>query len=212
MTTPDVPNLARAVDRFRAWADAHPARGGEWEVDYPAWGELHAAAAATLAEPALTDADAERLLYALARDNECEIVLAALGDHPHHGLALARAALVPGSADADARWQLAVFLGTQADEESRALLARYVDDEDEYVRRRALLAAVLHDPSLAESVALARVRDPFEYARLAALSVLEEVASPALDASAARLVDDPSPYVRREARRILGLPPADDAR
>ena len=60
-----------------------------------------------LAAPQILDSEAELLLYALARDNECECILGMLTEHPENGMRIARAAME--CPDPDARWQVAEF-------------------------------------------------------------------------------------------------------
>ncbi len=199
MTVPD-DTLAGQVRRFRAWAATDAGTYGEWECDYDQWDALYAAVRATLEKPTQSDADVELMLYALARDNESELIRGALEDHPEHVLRLAQAAS-PGSSEPDARWQLGLLLGERADPRAIALLRALIDDPDEYVRRRALLAAVANDPAHAEQMAWARLQDSFEYTRLVALSVLRDTRSARLAEAVLLLRDDPSAVVQDALRR-----------
>jgi HEAT repeat protein len=169
-------------------------------MDYPDWGALYAAAEQTLAKPSLDETEVELLLYALARDNEAERLREMLSDVPRHGLRLARAAL--GYPDRDARWQVADFLGTRPEPDAGDLLRRFVTDADEYVRRRVLIAARTHDPGFAEQTARQWLHSPHEYSRLAALSVLHELRSPALTDALDRLRHDPAAIVRNTVAEI----------
>jgi hypothetical protein len=130
------------VARFQRWAAARTSRGGEWETEYEAWGALRRATERVLELPELHDQD--ELLYVLARDNECELVLENLLEHPEHGMRLARAGV--GCGDHEARWQLAVFLRKQSTQEAGELLERYKNDDHEYVRRSASGANLSLDP------------------------------------------------------------------
>ena len=195
-------SLQAEIARFKEWAVAQAKNYGEWECDYEGWVSLLAAAETALAGSHVVDADIDLLLYALARDNECEIIRRMLEEHPSNGMCVARAGVT--CPDRDARWQVAEFLGTRDDDEARVLLHRMVDDDDEYVRRRALLASVRTDPAFAEKVAWTWLSADYEYARLAALSVLYDVGSPHLTSATDRLRDDPSPYVRRKVAEIEG--------
>lgn len=193
-------SLAEEVQRFRQWAENHPERSGEWETDYPDWPRFLSAVDKVAANESLDDDQVDLVLYALARDNECQNVLGILEEHPRNGMRVARAAIE--SAEQDARWQVAVFLGSQEEDEARTLLRRFVGDADEYVRRRALLAAVAHDPAFAEEKAVVWLTAPNEYSRLAALSVLQETRSVRLEHALHLLRRDSSPYVRRKVAEI----------
>ncbi len=193
-------SLRVEVERFKAWAAAQAGHSGEWECDYEGWPELLEAAHAALAGINLVDADIDLILYALARNNECENIMGMLEEHPFNGMSVARVGVT--YPDRDARWQVAVFLGTRDDDEGRSLLRRMVLDDDEYVRRRALLAIVRTDPIFAEATALTWLCAEHEYARLAGLSVLDEVGSPRLKDATAQLKDDPSPHVRKKVAEI----------
>ncbi len=87
---------------------------------------------AAAAQRSLADAELELLLYALARDNEDEHVLETLEQFPAIAAQIADAAVT--FSDPDARWQAAVLAGRIG---LVAVLLRFLDDEAEYVRRRA---------------------------------------------------------------------------
>lgn len=205
MLTAPENELTQQVEHFRNWAVGKEGSYGEWECDYNNWRGLYEAVGQVLKEPSLSDRAIELLLYTLARDNECEVVLSELMAAPRHGMQLAKAALV--NSEPDARWQLAVFLGNQDDTFARQLLRIYMDDRDEYVSRRALLAGMPHDPEYAEHMAISRLSHPFEYTRLAAFSVLQELNSAYLNEAVALLCDDASEVVKNavlEHKRTKG--------
>ncbi|MDQ7779981.1 MAG: hypothetical protein RDV41_09775, partial [Planctomycetota bacterium] len=73
------PSLHKEVARFRHWAVTRDPSHAlhfppEWECDYPHWQDLYAAVAAALESP-VTESSKEELLFALARDNEDEVIL-----------------------------------------------------------------------------------------------------------------------------------------
>ena len=139
--------LALEVVKFRRWAERRhqPDYAGprdhadpEWECDYPDWPALYAASEtflASAADRALTGAELEFLLYALARDNEDERILDTLERFSGAAMQVAETAL--SYADADARWQAAVLAGRVGTPEAAALVRRFLTDDVEYVRRRA---------------------------------------------------------------------------
>lgn len=129
--------------KFRRWAGPQRKRYGEWETEYYDWSEIYHAAEVLLAGDPVDQWDDElkdEFLYILARDNECENILDTLIQSPDHLIALAGHAVT--FLDSDARWQIAYGLG-QIEAytlERRKLLNVFINDKDEYVRRRARLA------------------------------------------------------------------------
>jgi len=190
------------VEEFKRWALSLPGRYGEWETEYQRWPQLRDAAVSTLSASRLDPSTVDRLLYVLARDNECEILLDALEEHPAAALHLARAGIAYG--DPEARWQLAVHLGTRDELEAVTLLRHLLQDSNEYVRRRALLASTRHDAQHAEQTAIRWLQATEEYSRLAALSALAELGSEALPDAVSRLRDDPSSVVRARLAELEG--------
>lgn len=184
--------LDAEVDRFRAWAATFPVaeRSGEWETFYPNWEELYNAFFAVVSATAYQDwneTTASALLYAIARDNEGQHLAEYLGDDPDKLLYLAERAVSAG--ERDTKWQLAEQLGTlepQRQPAAEALLLCFVRDEDEYVRRRALLALARIGASHVEELARLAWEDGHEYQRIAALCALDMVESPLLAEYAAR--------------------------
>jgi len=136
--------LATEIAKFRQWAivrqspDYHHdqySHGAEWECDYPDWQDFYAAIGSfleTAAHQTLTTDELEQLLYALARDNEDEVILQSLEKFRAVALQVVQAAV--SFPDPDARWQAAVLAGKI---NATAIARRFLDDEDEYVRRRA---------------------------------------------------------------------------
>ncbi|MFO0611423.1 MAG: hypothetical protein U0414_02460 [Polyangiaceae bacterium] len=194
------------MSAFREWASARDQASGEWECEYPNWAPLYSAAQRILSLETVSPAALADLLYALARDNEAEFILDCLGHAEPIGVAVATAGL--RCDDAQARWQLAVFLGRCQCVSASTLLRAYLDDADEYVRRRALAAAVAIDRDYAESIAWSRLTDLHEYTRLAALQALADAQSPRLSAALEQLAADPSEHVRAAVDRVRARGPA----
>jgi HEAT repeat protein len=195
-------DLKTEVERFRHWASTQPSAAGEWETNYDDWPGLLAAAEQTLSQSPLTSDQVDLLLYCLARDNECQVVREMLESYPLNGSRLAEEAL--NYPDPQARWQAADFLGSQNGERASQLLREFVEDDDEYVRRRALLAAAKQDPEFAEVTAKQWISAVEDYSRLAALCVLHDFGSPYLTEALDRLRSDPMVYVRKKVAEIEG--------
>jgi hypothetical protein len=196
------------VALFQEWAKVSFPDGGygEWEWDYGAWDKLYPAVFEFMAAhpfSAWTQEEISAVLYALARDNEAELLA---GDLPEDLLLqLTQAAIACG--EQAVRWQLAVQLGERAvkSEKSERLLLALAHDENEYVRRRALSALTsLGSPAVEDlSLEMWERADPSqEYSRMMVLSCLQKIASPKLEALLAEAEKDTRPYLRAAAERI----------
>ena len=138
-------SLHQEVAKFRDWAATYPveSRSGEWECDYEYWGALHSEALSFVANNSPQDwksSDVSDLLYAIARDNEIEYLAKEIAANPKILISLAKLS-VP-SPEKDAKWQLAAQLGMLAShlQEAESILLQFMQDSDEYVRRRALMS------------------------------------------------------------------------
>lgn len=202
--------LQEEVEKFKKWAALHlpDQQTGEWECGYDHWQSLWAAAIAVLEflpPSTWTERCSANLLYAIARDNEMECIAGELAGKPDALLALAR--LATDSSEPDAKWQLAVQLGGLSaptdKEDAEKLLLRLVDDEDEYVSRRSLLALgrlqSVHAEPLAEKARLTG----HEYQRIAALWVLKDVAPSKLAQYVRLAEEDGRKFVVKNARDAL---------
>jgi len=181
------------------------ARSGEWECDYPEWRPIWAAAKClleTMPVAAWTDATTEDFIYALARDNEVEVIADDLGSRSDALLTLAARAI--HSAETDAKWQIAAKLGELNEHklEAEALLMHYVQDADEYVSRRSLIALGRLKSGKAESFAERAWQTGHEYQRIAALWALKDVGSSKLNDYLLLAEEDGREYVVRNAAEI----------
>lgn len=174
-----------AAQALRLWAEAPSTDRGspEWETNYEAWPELTRAYADVLDVCSPADWDQELidlLLYALARDNEAEVLKDELVQRPGHLLALARAATQ--GAEADAKWQVADALGRTAanDADVEPLIEGFLQDLDEYVSRRALSALARREAVQFDDWAVRAWDTGHEYQRMAALDALATRRSPLL--------------------------------
>lgn len=200
-------DLRAEVARFEQWATEVPlvGRSGEWECDYSEWKQLWAAARRlieTVPVTTWTDAMSQDLLYALARDNEDEVIAEELGRRSDTLLEIARRAIA--SAEADAKWQIAYQLGKLSDHRSQAesLLFLLIQDVDEYVRRRALLALGQLKSEKTEQAAELAWQTGHEYQRMAALWALKDVGSPKLGVYLREAELDGREYLALNAREI----------
>ncbi len=206
-------SLLTAVARFRVWADALDVavaeRSGEWECDYDAWSEIYQAWAALLANHPVQGWSATlvtEVLYALARDNECQTMARAIAKHASDSLlVLTDLAFIEG--EPDAKWQLAVELGKLVNDRPRveAALVRMADDTDEYVRRRTLQSLAKAAPHIVVPLALrewANAPEAMPWTRMNVLAVLAEVGAPELPALWRVAMAAPNHYLREFAANM----------
>lgn len=133
------------VEKFKRWASEHTrtAAAGEWETEYLEWESIYQAAAELVDGIPVSEwyhDTLDNFLYILARDNECENILELLVQHPAQLIGIAGHAVV--YQDPDTRWQVAFGLGEIAteNEEVKNLSNQFLQDGNEYVRRRASMA------------------------------------------------------------------------
>ena len=127
-----------------------------------------------------TDREVDDILYVMSWDNECEDLADEIEENPDVLIKLANLAL--NSLEDDAKWQLADRLGNLSNEPAESLLLKFVKDEDEYVRRRALIALGRMNSPQAEALAEKSWETGEEYQRIAALWVLKDISSNKLTA------------------------------
>jgi HEAT repeat protein len=203
--------LLTEVNRFKKWADAYPPgpRSGEWECNYPDWEPLHAAVLEFLnCRPVVAWSAQEReaVLYTLARDNEIQYLAREIRKRgPATLLRLAQEATRTG--EGDAKWQLAEQLGQLQTDGSAAepILLQLAGDENEYVRRRALMALARLGSSAVEELGLREWQRPHEdqqWMRMAVLWSLHRVGSPLLPGLLEEAERDSRTYLRDFAERV----------
>ncbi|WP_309687503.1 HEAT repeat domain-containing protein [Armatimonas sp.] len=203
--------LLTEVERFQRWADAYPVdqRSGEWETFYEDWNDLYDAVFDYVTNHPFIVWSVQNInliLYAIARDNALGYIAREILDRfPELILPLTRAAIASG--EPDARWQLAMMLSLLSQEtlEPRHLLLILVQDNNEYVRRKSLYClAHLRAPEV-EDLALEAWNRPDpaqEYARMMALSCLQQVHSLKLDTLLVEAERDERQYLQQYAQRM----------
>jgi hypothetical protein len=202
--------LINQVQRFKYWAsDYLPGeRYGEWECDYPDWVHLYKAVLEFIAtHPSISEWSTEHLhliLYALARDNECQYIAEQLGeDYPEIVIQLTTRAIKLG--EPDAKWQLAQQLGKLQLDKAKIenILVDLAHDSDEYVRRQALISLAKIKSELTENLALKSWHQPHEnqeWSRMAVLWCLNEVNSSHFEALRLEAEVDSRPYLSEYAK------------
>lgn len=114
-----------------------------------------------------TDREVNDILYVMSWDNECEDLADEIEENSDVLIKLANLAL--SSSEDDAKWQLADRLGNLSNEPAESLLLKFVNDKDEYIRRRALNALGRMKSPYAEALAEKSWETGEEYQRIAAL-------------------------------------------
>jgi HEAT repeat protein len=193
--------------RFRVWADAYPLakRHDWWAYDYRSWQQLGDAFTRFLEAcpfPTWSSEAVQTVLYVIARDNESQHHVRQVAQEPARLLFLAEESL--SCDEPDAKWQLAVELGNLAEHRTEAepLLFRFSQDEDEYVRRQALMALGRLRSPLVERLVGPAWDSGDEYQRMAVLCALLDTASPELNEYLARADADGREYVAGYAARV----------
>ncbi|MBD7944383.1 MULTISPECIES: hypothetical protein [Psychrobacillus] len=135
------------VSDFKRWARKADKSSEEWETEYPNWNWQYHDTGNLLKELSVERWNEELIedfLYILARDNEVENIIENLIDIPNQLLSLTKYALI--YSDADAKWQVAYGLGEIKGDNLliRMYLSDFLNDEQEYVRRRASFALDKH--------------------------------------------------------------------
>ncbi len=192
------------VGKFKAWAETYPLadRYGEWECDYSNWGDLYEAVNNFLTSDlhGWSAEDLNMLIYAIARDNECENIIRKLSTDQVFFLAEAATAT---SVEPDAKWQLVVALGDYpGDLRTERLLLVFADDPDEYVRRRALVELGNIGSEQLEILVSRAWKTGEQYQRMACLHALYTAKSPHLAPFIELAEEDGREYLSAMAQRI----------
>ncbi|MFF2481252.1 HEAT repeat domain-containing protein [Paenibacillus sp. NPDC058071] len=173
--------LDEQVNEFWQWSKSvkHEL---EWEASYPNWTILNTIFDSLIGTTDHNEWDQRiinNLLFIIGRDNECELLIHKLTEFPVSFIFLAEKGI--SYPDRDTKWQLAHYLTECISthySEAEQIIYRYYDDENEYVKRRALLALGIIKSNYAEKCALNSWNTGMEYQRIAALHVLEQLDSP----------------------------------
>ncbi len=150
------------------------------------------------------------LLYAIARDNEGEVLIEYLKDYPNWFKVLCRKVLCTNYTNA--KWQFAKQLPKyQADDNLKDLIFDFLQVEDEYTQRMSLQALAEIYPDKAEEYAVYFwERDKFkdnayceEYQKIMVLHVLKDINSSKLEHYLDLALKSDFYYLRQNAKDIL---------
>ena len=205
-------SLFTEINKFDQWAQlqynvSQDEIGGEWECNYEHWDNIYNAFEnfIGLTNPnEWSDKEKDRLLYIIARDNETERLVAVL---PEQALiVLAQYAIEHGHRDD--KWQLAINLHKLSNkQQSETLLEKLVNDEDEYVSRRALMELAKVQSAKVEDYAdlfwnRNKYGDMDEYQRIAVLYALKTINSEQLDKYIRLAKQDGRQYLVENANKL----------
>lgn len=171
------------IERFKDWASRSLHETAEWELHYPDWLRFEASFFAFLNETdsAAWDPQAwDDVLYAVARDNECENFIDKVSEDMAVLMGLAHRAIK--SDETQAKWQIAEALGRLVELEiAEPILLSFADDTDEYVKRRALHALSILGSQETEKLAAKAWASGQLYQRIGALHALSNISSSQLE-------------------------------
>lgn len=199
------------IKKFHKWADLQEQKIGEWETWYGEWSKIITYFKRFLAQTDFMQWDDEQvneILYIIARDNESEILVDMVSKHTPLLLFLAEKALISG--EHDAKWQLAIHLPEREPHSlAEVLLLRYVQEDEEYVNRRALMALARMGSKETETfckIAWERERygEQQEYQRIAVLHALFTIKSDLLPQYILKAKEDGRKWVVKNALEIEG--------
>ena len=202
------------INKFEDWAIAYldipqDNRSGEWELDYSDWQTIYECFEEFMRSAPVSSwslEEIQRLLYIIARDNECERLVEELSDEAL--IRLSEHALVHG--ERDSKWQLANALPRIADKERAIdLIEQFVNDPEEYVNRRALMALAMCDAIKAEVYCKkhwdrAIYGEMDEYQRIMILHCLKQISSPSLRHYLELAKNDGRPHLVENAVHLEG--------
>jgi hypothetical protein len=206
--------LVTEITRFNEWAKTYEYAGvGEWECNYEHWDTIYKAVADFVSTTPLQSWNStviKLLLYAVARDNEVEWLVKVISKNPDNLMFLAEQAIT--SNEREAKWQIAVELSRldQPTPKIESLLLQFAHDDDEYVRRRAMMAlADIGSTHVADLVQPAWDCGD-EYQRMAVLYSLWKIGSRQLEDYIVKAELDGRQYLARYAARTRAGHPEHD--
>lgn len=188
-------NILDEINKFWEWqcqkfpnVDSYDI-SGEWETEYNDWNKIYTAFSYMLQSENVNNADEQlmkKLIYIIARDNECEVLIDELTANKEWFEVLCKLCL--SSDESDAKWQFVSRLPEcQCEEDIKNLVLKFAEDKDEYVSRRALLVMPQIRPDKVEYYASlfwenkSVYKDVQEYRIMALLKALKEISSPLFD-------------------------------
>ncbi|MBS7532021.1 hypothetical protein IC619_016365 [Hazenella sp. IB182353] len=202
-----VRGLENELNLFWCWAGVKIEQFENREIDatlYPNWMEVM-----RLTEEAIDYIENTRndnligsIMIVLGLDNEVENILDKLEKRLSSDVLKV---FVSKSIDFpfyNTRWQIAELIGRRTECNLERYLVRFLDDENKYVQRRALLSLVKVNPDLAVKVSFEKLSDCDEMMRYVSLLTLHELSSELLEKAVYILKNDESSLVQGVLQEI----------
>ena len=209
--------LHKKVQRFKKWAQTnYPERtedndNGEW-CFCTRFDEMYSAAVDMIKNYPASAADEQiidDLLYAIARDNEAEIIIGILEDYNDWFALLCRACL--STPYTNAKWQFAKGLKNYTgNDDLKNMIFDFLAVDYEYTERMALKSLAFIDPQQAEKYAVdfwnrgkyAEGTYEIEYQRIMVLHVLYQIKSDSLEKYLQLAENSDYKYLKSNAEEI----------
>lgn len=173
-------NLEIEISNFWKWAKTTPKeyaqnRGFvERESDYPNWGNLNIAL-----DKAINELDkiyqkekAELLIQGLAIDNESELTLEKIKENLKDKNIFIEQVI--NSNQPQTKWQIAELLGNNRIVNTVQYLKKLTEDNDKYVKRRALLSLNSISKEEAKLIAINYIKNSDEYLKIVSNKIINE--------------------------------------
>lgn len=209
--------IFKEIDLFDTWAKSisdipQENRYGEWECNYDNWTNIYIAFEDFLqkTEPQKWNRkEIEKLLYIIARDNEMESLAEIVSEHEDALIILTKNSIIIG--ESDTKWQLCIQLNKLRNKDlAISLLEQFIEDDEEYVNRRALMELAKTNSKNIERYCKLfwdrnKYQDDTEYQRIAVLHSLYTTKSPMLKEYLKLAKEDGRKYLVDNANRIESL-------
>ena len=205
--------LHDSVQNFKKWVkEAYPnmtEQNDNGEYVYGAeYDDMISCVINTIEDTSPEDADAvtvDDMLYAIARDNESNVIADTLEDHPKWFSLLCRKSADTGYINA--KWQFADKIGEyKYSDDLTDVLYAFLESGDEYTERMALRSLGKTCPEQAEQYAVKfferNIYEADQYQKMMALEVLYETGSAKLVYYLQKAESSDSPYLKNIAADI----------
>lgn len=210
--------LYSEIELFSKWAETYYPEwsekndNGEWELGMDShFYEMCDAAVNVINEHESSKADEktiDSLLFVIARDNECEVIIKELTLHKDWFELLAKKCI--GSKYVNAEWQFAKYLG-KCKKCNQNLIFVFIESDYEYTSRMALNTMADLKPDHAEEYAIRfwnRGKYPEgsyedEYQKIMALRVLEKIQSTKLEEYLEKAIKSEYKWLKENAEEIV---------